>query len=137
MLTAVPEGVFTAGDKGPSESTYQTRGWPTFEHCVATMIKDREMVFDMGKLPPLWRRWLDVVNSCKAVRHPPKSPNHFETELRTKQFMFKSDCRLLIEKYEKAYNSAICKAKDLKFGGIIWKPVQLMEIGAMMPKCFQ
>jgi len=137
MLTAVPEGVFTAGEKVALDSTYQTRGWPTFEHCVSTLIKEREMVYDMGKLPPLWRRWLDVVTSCKAARHPPKSPDHFETELRMKRFMFKSDCRLLIEKYAKAYNKAICKARELAFSGVSWQPIQLIEIGALLPQCFQ
>jgi len=137
MLTAVPEGVFTAGDKVTPDSTYQTRGWPTFEHCVSTLIKDREMVFDMGKLPPLWRRWLDVVNSCKAPRHPPKSPNHFETDMRMKRFTFKGDCRLLIEKYEKTYNRAICKAQELVFSGVSWHPIQIIEVGAILPQCFQ
>lgn len=137
MLTAVPEGVFTAGDKMTSDAEYQARGWPNFEHCVSTLIKDREMVFDMGKLPPLWRRWLDVVNSCKAARFPPKSPHYFETELRTKRFSYKNDCRILIEKYEKCYNRAICKAKELTFSGVTWHPIQIIEVGALLPQCFQ
>jgi hypothetical protein len=137
MLTAVPEGVFTAGEKVALDATYTSRGWPTFEHCASTLLKDREMVFDMGKLPPLWRRWLDVVTSCKAIRQPPKAPDQFETELRMKRFMFKSDCGLLIEKYQKTYNAAICKALELNFAGVSWSPIQLVEIGALLPQCYQ
>jgi hypothetical protein len=43
----------------------------------------------------------------------------------------------LNEKYEKAYNRAICKAKELKFSGVSWQPIQLLEVGALLPKCFQ
>lgn len=138
MFTALPESVFSAGEQTKlNDSNYKSRGWPTFEQAVSTMIKDDGMVFDMGKLPPLWRRWGDVVEHCTPVRVPPKPPAHFENELCAKRFMFKGDCRLLVDKYAKVHNNAICKARDFIVSKVTWNPMQLIETGALLAQCFQ
>lgn len=138
MFTAVPESVFSTGDQNKAaDSNYRSRGWPTFEQAASTMIKDDGMVFDMGKLPPLWRRWQDVVEHCTPARIPPKPPAHFENEMYTKRVMFKGDCRLLIDKYAKVHNNAICKARDFTVSKVEWSAMQLIEIGALLAQCFQ
>lgn len=118
------------------ESLYSSRGWPTFECCVSTLMKDPDMVLDMGKLPPLWRGWTDVTKACGTSREPPKNPASFAKDVRLKAFTVPRDCSMLVEKYGKAYNTAICKANEIVFSDVTWHLHQLTEIGALLPQSF-
>jgi hypothetical protein len=86
-----------------------TSGWCFFEMTVGALGKRHHRHIDLGLLQVEHVRDFkaEVLDVCKAQRHPPLTPQRFNEELRQKVFTNKADHATVEKLYAKTFNEVL------------------------------
>ena len=125
-LTRLPKG-YPTGFKfppgvEPNLADYINRGWCFCESSVSNLIKDSQMVLDLGKFDEeSMTDFVDVTMGCIANRDPPLTPSEFRPELATKSFTSKNaDEEMVNRLFEEEFNKRMGGVTELHYAGLKW-----------------
>eukprot|EP00035_Acanthoeca_spectabilis_P029726 m.6178 g.6178 ORF g.6178 m.6178 type:complete len:581 (+) comp3807_c0_seq1:136-1878(+) len=106
-------------DTGVVHRPYSTRGWCFFEHKMASLIKNSEILWDMAN----WKgqaAYADLRVTMTAGREPPSCPTRVEAEMRrriedgTLVFSYASDVEPVIAMYHRGFLNAFDTYRSIR-----------------------
>lgn len=146
MLTVVPDGV----------KAYSERGWPCFERAVATLLKSRGMVLDLGinynmengvatydtVTKTTGRRtdgdkpsYKHMVHKCLGGRPAPCTPIVFRKKLKDLHFTNGADRSFVLDKFVETFTEVIGAADDLDYMALGWGDDEACAVAEALPWC--
>ena len=102
--------------------SFLCRGWCFCESSVSNLIKDSDLVLDLGKFDEeSMKDWRAVSFGCRANRDPPLTPSEFRPELATKSFTSKNaDEEMVNRLFEDEFNKRMGGVTELKYTAMQW-----------------
>ena len=111
-----PSGFTFPPDKHANRATYEGRGWCFCESSVGNLVKDANMVLDLGRFSGTKTEFNTVIGECMVGRSPPLAPPAFDLLLETKSFPSKNaDLDKVKSLYAGAFEQRIGQAEELLF----------------------
>jgi len=132
MLTAFPPDYFTATYKRSGNvKPYFERGWCFCESSWAMMVKDYDLVLDLGKDTGEGRF---NAARCQHGRKAPVLPEEFVVQLQSKGFTNGStDKPLVADLYSKGFEERFGVAPNLNYAGLGWGDDEARAVARVLP----
>jgi len=132
MLTAFPPDYFTATyERSGNVKPYSERGWCFCESSWAMMVKDFDLILDLG---------MDTgegkfnKRKCRQGRKAPVLPKEFVVQLESKGFTNGStDSPLVAELYSKGFKERFGAATQLSYQGLGWGDEEARAVARVLP----
>jgi len=113
--------------------TYQERGWPFFEECLSSLIKDASRLYDIRHMVH-YDSWQLVHDHSTQIRRPPITPEEFGKLLEVKHFTNgETDLPFVKSKYQETFNDVVGGATELLFSSLGWGDPEAMQLLALFP----
>lgn len=143
----------------PGVEAYQSRGWPSFEVAVATLLKPAERLLDFGRRESgahhHERGWpmseaaigalvaanvskfeRGTLRLCVAPRQLPYSPKAFARMMQDKRLGDPGDRNLLLQQYTQAFCAMTTLTKNLDLSKMELESTDCDRVAEILP-CFQ
>jgi len=132
MLTAFPPDYFTATyERSGNVKPYVERGWCFCESSWAMLVKDYDLVLDLGK--DTGEGVFDAAK-CRQGRKAPVLPAEFVAQLQSKGFTNGStDKPLVAGLYSKGFEERFGGATRLIYSGLGWGAEQARAVVRVLP----
>ena len=138
-LTTVPKGYPNGYNlpAGANKALYIDRGWCYFESCLSQLTKSGELSLDMGALQQFIEAHGDVESyeQIKELctqgggRKPPKEPDAFAVELKSKCFTAGlEDTPLVVGLYKNGFTEKFQRTRELIFTGLKWGDAEMKDL---------
>jgi len=112
---------------------YMQRGWPFFERCVSSLIKDAAKLYDIKHMFD-YQSWQQVHDFSTEDRLPPITPAAFDKLLEEKHFTNgKTDFQFVKGKYAETFKDVVGGATELLFSGLGWGDLEAEQLTHLLP----
>jgi hypothetical protein len=126
LLTKVPDGIMP----------YDSRGWPTFEKALASLITPDHMLLDIGQYNETDHAgWPHIYGACKAGRSPPITPEKFNKKMSDLGFSVPKDLELLQKMYTETFIEVLAGVQELAFSNLNWIDEEATSLSEALPYC--
>ena len=151
QITTLPDGYPDGYDFPPAftanTADYAGRGWCFFESSAAGLVKNPELVIDIGKYEKGWRQaiedgdsdegvvhdWEDVLSIGVSKRPPPLHPDAFEAALQLKSFVSKkADVPYVSKLYKSTFSDRMGVRKELSYYNLDWSDDEAVALGRLL-----
>jgi len=148
QLTQMPVAKdITSGDKHPNSTPYSDRGWCFFEATTSSVIKNANLLLDLGlatqKLEMQGKHLNDLKSGGKLIelaarsRLPPLTPEDMRAELSSRTFTNGADREMVCSKYAEFFERAAEAANNIQFwnstSGPGWGDEEFAKLAKALP----
>lgn len=130
LPTGYPAGFTFPQDVTPNQADYHGRGWCFCESALSNLVKDHNLVLDLGMLPADPTACLgQIIEACRARREAPLAPERFCERLETKSFTSKkADLITVGEIYRKGFTQRLAASRALVFLQLGWGDREAIDL---------
>ena len=133
MLTSFPPDYedATKYTRSGNCEVYRNRGWCFCESSWAQLVKNSQIVWDLGKLEEMRNRF--ETDTLSSTRIPPVLPDNFKEQLERKGFTNGSTDRPLVAGlYKDAFEQRFAKAEELDFQELGWGDTEVQALAEVL-----
>jgi len=142
QLTRMPEELRLADGEEGNLTPYEHRGWCFFEATVSALLKQANMLLDLGLSTEALEAedsfWVEVRDALTAERQPLLTPEDMEAELKKRVFTDDSDAELVTKMYKDFFAEVALGAEALHLGncsasGRGWGDAEVQQFARALP----